>query len=190
VHATHIWGLALIARAEGAAIDDALLAPHLSMAQAALAIPAGNSEGAVDDVAAFSLLALYAYNVRDIALGTKWMMDAVTTAQEVGLRISLPLVMNGMHASPESAHTRVATFEEQERDALVNLVIIDYAARMLISTPSQPWEALDQESKALMVSVNASLRSHAHGFPLDLLRRALRIRFNTDYPIDCYLHFL
>jgi hypothetical protein len=118
----------------------------------------------VDDVAAFSLLALYAYNVRDIAQGTKWMTDAITTAREAGLRISLPLVMNGLHASPESAHTRVATFEEQERDALVNLVIIDYAARMLISTPSQLWEALDQESQSLMVSVNASSRGHAHRF--------------------------
>jgi hypothetical protein len=117
--------------------------------------PLLSREDAVDDVEALSLLTLYAFNLQNVALGTRWVLEAVATAQRAGLGISLPLAPgSGVRLEPESARFRFpATPEEQERDTITNLVFLDFAGRMVISAPSRV-EDLEQEWRSLMVSVD------------------------------------
>jgi hypothetical protein len=141
VHASTLWGLALIARYQGHLLDDAVQASHYSAAYASLLVPPTTRESAVDDIQARAVLALYEYNKKNLVAGGKWLREAVWTVRQAGLQVTLPNRTSGVRN--DVTLYIAATAEDQERDALCNLAYVDMGNKILLDTESN----LDEETQ-------------------------------------------
>jgi hypothetical protein len=151
VHATTLWGLLMTAHSRGHHMDATLQAGYYRAAYASLRIPPTTRESAVDDVQARSILALYDFNSLNIVAGDKWLREAVGTARQAGLSITLPSRMCGVR--DDVALYVAATAEDQERDALCTLAYVDTGKRILVNTESRFDEELQRSLTQLLVSV-------------------------------------
>jgi hypothetical protein len=132
-------------------MDATLQAGYYRAAYASLRIPPTTRESAVDDVQARSILALYDFNSLNIVAGDKWLREAVGTARQAGLSITLPSRMSGVR--DDVALYVAATAEDQERDALCTLAYVDTGKRILVNTESRFDEELQRPLTQLLVSV-------------------------------------
>jgi hypothetical protein len=153
VHTATLWGLVLMARSQDHPLDDAIPASYYNAAHASLLIPPVTRSSAVDDVQARAFLALYTYSKANAVAGRKWLREAAWTAQQAGLKITLPSRMSGVR--DDVTLYVAATAEDQERDALCTLAYVDTGSKILLDTESHLDEGLQRSLTQLVVSVSA-----------------------------------
>jgi hypothetical protein len=149
VHASTLWGLALIARSQGHLLDDAVQASHYSAAYASLLVPPTTRESAVDDIQARAVLAVYEYNKKNVAAGGKWLREAVWTVRQAGLQVTLPSKTSGVRN--DMTLYIAPTAEDQERDALCNLAYVDMGNKILLDTESNLDEGMQMAINRMLV---------------------------------------
>jgi hypothetical protein len=182
VHVSTLWGLALVARAQGQVPDVALQAAYHCAAHTSLQIPPTTQESAVDDIQARAALAVYDFNRQNLVAGSRWLREAISSIRQAELQFTLPTRTNGIRN--DSTLYIAATAQDQERDALCYLVGVDLAARMLFNTKSSLSDDMQQSVAKLLVSLslvfyttspNIQNQSHCDQNPNDASIMALRL---------------
>jgi hypothetical protein len=154
VHASTLWGLALIARSHGNLLDDTVQSQHYSAAYMALQIPPKTRESAVDDIQARAVLAIYDFNKKNIVSGCTWLREAAWSIRQAGLQFTLPDRTSGIRN--DASLYVAATAQDQERDALCYLVCVDVGARMLINAESSLGDDVQHSVAQLLVSTRSA----------------------------------
>jgi hypothetical protein len=156
VHASTLWGLALIARAQGEVPDDALQATYHSAAHASLQNPPTTRDLIVDGIQARVVLAIYDFNRQNLVAGNRWLHEAVWCIRQAGLRFTLPDQTSGIRN--DWTLYIAPTAQDQERDALCYLVSVDLGNRMITNAKSSFEDDMQQSVAQLLVSVSSMLQ--------------------------------
>jgi hypothetical protein len=159
VHASTLWGLALIARAQGEVPDDALQATYHSAAHASLQNPPTTRDLIVDGIQARVVLAIYDFNRQNLVAGNRWLHEAVWCIRQAGLRFTLPDQTSGIRN--DWTLYIAPTAQDQERDALCYLVSVDLGNRMITNAKSSFEDDMQQSVAQLLVSVSSMLQGVA-----------------------------